>query len=137
MVSYSVSDFIIREGTAKEHKAIAELVHSLFPSSDPKFHKTDLVLVAESNSSFVGFIHFSFIGGKTILRGLGVKQEYRNKGLGKQLLSAGIAKLPSASAIYLKVKSDNQSALSIYLQNGFIQKKTDGGTFVLVKLPDN
>ena len=50
-----------------------------------------------------------------------VKEPYRGKGIGEKLTKMGIAKLKSLSCdeIWLHVRTDNQTAIQLYLQNGF------------------
>lgn len=134
-----MNEFLIREGTAKEHNAIAELAAQLFPESNPRFHKEDLVLVAETTSEpkeLVGFIHLSILESKAILRAIGVKPEYQNQGIGRRLMEFGIQKLPATIPVYLKVEPGNTKAISLYIENGFMQSK-QGGELFLVRLPAN
>lgn len=70
------------------------------------------VYVAEENGEIAGFIGM----GAHIVEGLFVAEQYRSKGIGKQLLDFVKADRPR---LLLRVYKDNIGAVSFYLREGF------------------
>ncbi|SHI97874.1 Acetyltransferase (GNAT) family protein [Clostridium cavendishii DSM 21758] len=69
----------------------------------------------------VGYGQIIFNDNKYILCNFGILKEYRNKGLGKRLLTSllKIAKAKNMETIYIKVLDKNVHAISLYKSIGF------------------
>jgi len=134
-----VSAILIRKSSISDRAELArttELIFSIFPNAKLKISKNDLVLVAERDGIFIGFIHFITRKGKLILQGIGVKEEFRGEGIGKNLISAALDLLPKDQPVYLKVKASNDPAIALYFKSGFVQKKY-GDILVMAREPEN
>jgi len=128
--------FIVRPLRSDELPELYKLIASLFSSAKIDIGESDTVFVAEINGTIVGFASFSKKSRGFLLNGLGVKEEFRNQGVGKQLLIKSLGSLPRDVPISLKVQATNDPAIALYVKNGFFQKKY-GDIFVMVKLPEN
>lgn len=117
-----------RAGFSEE---LASLVRRIFPKAEPIFTEKDLYFVAEEKK-IVGFIHIIDTGRGLLLQGIGVLPEWREKGIGGELLDAAVkfSELEGKD-IFLKVKPDNP-ALNLYHKKGFTLKKIRD-TYVLEK----
>lgn len=75
----------------------------------------------------VGVCHVSFDDGEICIYGLGVLEEYRGKGLGKEFVRYVLNEVKDESEeIVIEVDSDNQRAYRLYLSCGFeVEQKTD------------
>lgn len=75
----------------------------------------------------VGVCHVSFDDDEICIYGLGVLEEYRGKGLGKQFVRYILNEVKDESEeIVIEVDSDNQRAYRLYLSCGFeVEQKTD------------
>lgn len=75
----------------------------------------------------VGVCHVSFDDDEICIYGLGVLEEYRGKGLGKQFVRYILNEVKNESEeIVIEVDSDNQRAYRLYLSCGFeVEQKTD------------
>ncbi len=81
-------------------------------------------LIASYNRGAIGFADFEIIGKSCKLMGVAVIDEYRRKGVAKQLLQRVLQEATNAKCerIFLLVAEDNLSAVALYRQFGFIQK---------------
>lgn len=89
-----------------------------------------ILLVAENNNVLIGNIDLT--GSKrlkmqhTAMIGMGIKQQWRNQGLGKHLINTAIdwaKKYSPIELIWLDVYSSNQLGINLYENTGF---KTSG-----------
>lgn len=82
---------------------------------------------AELNGEICGFSSFHLICDEASLNTISVKEGFRNKGIGRQLLQLCIKQLTQngAEKIFLEVRSLNSSAIALYKSLGFaeIQKR--------------
>ncbi|MEO9310270.1 MAG: GNAT family N-acetyltransferase [Nitrososphaera sp.] len=90
------------------------------------FKRSDLIYVAERKGEIVGYL-FLYVDAaiRSIKRGwvfnLGVKEEYRNQGIGKSLMRKAIkfSKDRRASTVEFLVKKENKAAIKFYKDLGF------------------
>jgi len=127
---------IIRKMESEDVLEVVQLAKLLFPNSDITFKDTDLVLIAEEKDELIGFIHVSWINHKAIIRGLGVREDKRERGVGEMMLEAALSKLLNEHEIHLKVKIDNIPALRLYEKYGFFLKRY-GKSLIMVKKKQN
>ena len=127
---------IIREMAETDLLDVVQLARLLFPNSDITFEEDDFVLVAEENDGIVGFLHTSWINDKAVIKGIGVREEYRHQGIGEMMMEVALSKLSNESEIHLKVKIDNLPALRLYEKYGFFLKKY-GKALIRVKKQEN
>lgn len=80
-----------------------------------------LGLVAERAGLVKGYLVARAIAGEGEILNLAVAPDARRRGLGDQLLGAGIAALAAAEVreIFLEVRERNQAALQLYQRRGF------------------
>lgn len=78
-------------------------------------------LIYELNDKIVGFINYSVMYDKAEIDYIFVDLNYRNKGIGTELLNEMFKKLKetSVSCITLEVKCTNKEAISLYEKSGF------------------
>ncbi len=92
-------------------------------------------LLEKASGIFIMKIHGELIGSVAIygneIDDLIVAKEYQNKGYGKNLLLFAIAKMQATNIapIILHVADWNQTAISLYLNNGFSIVKTETFNF--------
>jgi [ribosomal protein S18]-alanine N-acetyltransferase len=93
----------------------------------------DNFLVAEKEGVLIGFCHFRLRGKTCFIAGLGVLPQYREHGVGSQLMAEALyrADTEGAQTTYLKVRSLNQAA-KLYASFGFFEKQY-GDTLTLVR----
>lgn len=90
-----------------------------------------MVFVAEINGEFAGFVDME--SGRDIytavLAGIAVRREFRGKGVGKALLSFAIRFLKALGyrKIVLITKRDNERALALYRNAGFMETAEKNG----------
>ncbi|HNT61136.1 MAG TPA: GNAT family N-acetyltransferase [Candidatus Bilamarchaeaceae archaeon] len=102
---------------------LASLVRRLFPGSEPLFRDKDSYFIAEEDGRIVGFSHLIEAEGRMLLQGIGVLQEWRERGIGGRLLDASIRFADRKGMdVFLKVRPDNP-ALGLYYKKGFTLKK--------------
>lgn len=108
---------------AEFSEGLASLIRELFPKAEPLFTENDVYFVAEEEGEAIGFAHLILKEGRTLLQGIGVKPEWRNRGIGGRLLDAA-ARFAERKGmdIFLKVKPTNP-ALNLYHKKGFMVKK--------------
>lgn len=89
--------------------------------------QTDWLLVAEDEGEIIGFIicNNSPVFKKAVIENMFVKPEYRNKGIGKQLLATLLPLIKSTGCEYIALytESDNKQAIEFYTKNGFNRGK--------------
>jgi RimJ/RimL family protein N-acetyltransferase len=90
-----------------------------------------VIFLAERGAELVGLIHCTRLSrpqmDHTVGIGLNIKKSERNKGIGKALLTSGIAWFETASSIdrlELEVMSNNVHAIHLYESLGFICEGT-------------
>lgn len=125
----------IRKAKIQEFSVVAELARKIFNNPNITINEKDDVWISTENGRIFGFIHFSNGSGYVILEGIGVLSECRNRGIGTKLIETALLELKDYE-IHLKVKSNNNPAINIYLKKGFVSKKI-GNTQVLVRKPFN
>ena len=109
---------------SRNEKRIFRIVTGLFPGVAPSFSENDVYFLASKGQEVVGFAHLILMEDRVLFQGLGVKEEYRKKGIGGRLIDTAVnfsEKL--CRNIYLKVKPDNVEALNLYAKKGFTIKK--------------
>ena len=85
--------------------------------------KNDALFVAEENNEIVGFtialLHKPT--GKATLENLWVHQDYRGKGVGKQLIEKTLGQLKNNGCVYVcsLTKDNNESMISLFDKVGF------------------
>ena len=70
-----------------------------------------------------GFVLARAVAGEAEILSIGVVPAHRRKGIGRELLSAAAVEAGrrGAERLFLEVASDNESALSLYRQAGFVK----------------
>ncbi len=132
-------EFRIRKLRESEYSKTLALIRSLFPHHLVVVASDDHVLVATRGSHIIGFIHYCIAGTKGTIRGFGVEPSFRNRGIGKELLTRALTVLEKqVRSIYLKTTPDNP-ALSLYQGVGFIsyQPSRQGKYVYLVRKSNN
>ncbi len=127
------SQFSVRKARKPDMKPIMEMVSLLFPDGAARHLPSDRYLLAERSGVPVGFCHFRLREKKCYIAGLGVLPQYRNHGVGSQLMAEALyyADRHGIQTTYLKVRALN-SAASLYLQYGFFEKRS-GDVLLLVR----
>ncbi|MCX8195256.1 MAG: GNAT family N-acetyltransferase [Candidatus Micrarchaeota archaeon] len=112
---------------------ILMMISILFPSARTKILPEDCFLVAEKGGVLIGFCHYRIRGNRCYIAGLGVLPQYREHGVGSQLLAQTLYNVEKAGiqTTYLKVRSTNQAA-KLYTKFGFFEKKW-GDVLTLVR----
>ena len=98
-----------------------------FAHTNPAFNPESLYLLADVNhpEQLVGFCRVGFDRSDNDIKGwiplIGVRREWREHGIGRQLLRWGVnyARQQGASAVYLAVEGDNERARWMYEATGF------------------
>lgn len=126
----------IRLATDSDWIEIERLIFSLFPHATPSNTEKDVFFLAEDGKTFVGFAHVRILPSSLLLQGFGVLPSARKKGVGKLLLDFAARwcenEFPE-KPLKLEVASGNSAAISLYLKEGFMLSKDDGGAYRLVK----
>lgn len=116
---------------------------SVFSYFDTQWHSGQLV-ACDPMGRPIGFITSQRLGGRKVrILLFGVSPEYRNRGIGKQLLDAFrmAAMLEGNISITLEVRTTNTGARNFYKRNGFMetdilpQYYRDGGDGVRMSSP--
>lgn len=113
----------IRRAEESDYPEIANLISEIFGKEMRRGEK-DFYFVAEKKGRIAGFAHITFRGRFAILRGLGVKERERGKGIGSALFEKAIefCEKERYEEILLKVSALNP-ALLLYLRKGFFLKR--------------
>ncbi|AWE07634.1 hypothetical protein DCE79_09670 [Lysinibacillus sp. 2017] len=92
--------------------------------------KTSLNLVIESNQEIMGYAFFSgdLLNNEVLLESLYIHPNHQGKGIGKQLMKAGISKYKNPKTMSLIVYKGNAS-ISFYEKIGFKIVKENNGDF--------
>ena len=116
---------------------------SIFSYYDNQWHNGQLV-ACDITGKPIGFITSDRVGSRKVrILLFGVLPEYRNNGVGKQLLNAFRmrAMMEGYISITLEVRTSNQSARRFYRRNGFVETDIlphyyrDGGDGVRMSAP--
>jgi ribosomal protein S18 acetylase RimI-like enzyme len=80
-----------------------------------------LFLVAERNNEIIGFANFTPLKDerKVELGAIYLYEGYQGKGIGTDLLQAGIDQLKNVKKIYVNVEKENEAGVSFYKSRGF------------------
>ena len=96
----------------------------------------DNYAIAFFDGELTGFAHVRTFEKSTVLQGLGVLPQLRRHGIGKALTAYAVEfaerEFPG-KPLKLKVKIGNDAAIAIYLKDGFVYSRTDGGAYKFVK----
>lgn len=105
---------------------ISHLVDDIFQYAQ-KICKNAYIIVAKDKKEVIG-IYAIYINDKYSFMTTGsVKHHYRGKGIFKQLIHQGINLSKEKKVLYteLEVYSENERAVSIYTQNGYVLNSED------------
>lgn len=105
---------------------ISHLVDDIFEYAQ-KICKNAYIIVAKDKKEVIG-IYAIYINDKYSFMTTGsVKHHYRGKGIFKQLIHQGINLSKEKKVLYteLEVYSENERAVSIYTQNGYVLNSED------------
>jgi ribosomal-protein-alanine acetyltransferase len=93
-------------------KAITEVLEK------PHYH----VLVSHSESAVSGLCLFTLVADECNLLYIAVDSQYRQQGIGRQLLNALItqSRQHNISRVFLEVRESNQAAIALYTAAGFV-----------------
>lgn len=82
-----------------------------------------LWLVAATDANVVGYVGSQSVMGEADMMNVAVSQEYRNRGVGRALISALITVLKSQGVycLTLEVRASNEPAIHLYQTMGFVQ----------------
>lgn len=129
--------FSVRKGKPADLPAMQEMAAMLFPGSRSKFLPRDRYLVAERNGLLIGFCHYRFREKSCYIAGIGVLAQYRNHGVGSELLANALldADENGMDSTSLKVRALNNAA-KLYHQFGFFEKRA-GDVLLLVRKRQN
>lgn len=87
--------------------------------------ETHVYLLAFFNNSPIGYIDVSFRQNSAMILGIAVENNFRNNGIGTELLQSAISIIEKKGIkkIYLLVQTVNLDAIQLYLANGFVFKR--------------
>ncbi len=125
--------FLVRKAAKRDMAAIQEMANLLFPNSRQRFLAHDIFLVAERDGILVGFCHYRIREKTAYIAGLGVLHQYREHGVGSQLMAEALYRIDGkgVQTTLLKVRALN-SAAKFYTGFGFFERRW-GETLVLVR----
>lgn len=131
---------VLRMAQHDDFGRIFSLVREIFPKANPTNSEKDVYFLAEKGKDFVGFAHIRASEKSLALAGIGVLPSFQGNGVGGRLLSFAIGwcerEFPEKH-IRLKVKPSNLRAISLYLKDGFMLSKDDGGAYSLLRAKMN
>jgi len=80
-----------------------------------------LFLVAEQDDKIIGFANFTPLKDekKVELGAIYLYEEFQGKGIGTDLLKAGLEELGQIKKVYVNVEKENQRAVNFYKSKGF------------------
>jgi ribosomal-protein-alanine N-acetyltransferase len=81
-------------------------------------------LVAESEGRIIGYLCFWIVAGEVQIQNIAVRRDWRGCGVASRLL-AGLREIAGgeqADTATLEVRSRNESAIRLYVKNGFVVK---------------
>ncbi len=141
--SFLYDAIFVPDGVKKPDKKIINLPELLTYIKD--FGKdTDLCLVADLDGTLVGAIWvrlfsenekgFGFVDKETPELSMSVKENYRNRGIGKKLLTSMIERLKILDYKQVSLSVDiSNFAFKIYLNFGFEIVKSDKKSAIMIK----
>ncbi|MCM3164811.1 GNAT family N-acetyltransferase [Metabacillus litoralis] len=108
---------IIPDSTQENFVATAYSSEMLFK----RLNET-LFLVAEEEGEIIGFANFTPLKDerKVELGAIYLYEDYQGKGIGTDLLNAGIQHLNDVKKIYVNVEKENLAGVNFYKSKGFI-----------------
>ena len=94
-----------------------------------------IFLIAKEKDKVIGFCNLFGKNGRAEI-GIGVHPNYRNKGIGKQLLDKILkkAKEKGLRKVYAGVKKTNINSLNFFKKNGFIVNKVREDSILLERI---
>ena len=132
MVENSMENLEILPLTQKEFHSVTVMTREFFPytgfdSSEIHRRAKDpniTYLVAKVKGQTVGFIDWELQGKRVKLMGLAVLQEFRKKGIARNLVREAlrIMKEKGTERVYLLVAEDNTAAQNLYKSFGFTKQ---------------
>ncbi|RLF48216.1 MAG: ribosomal-protein-alanine N-acetyltransferase [Thermoplasmata archaeon] len=123
---------IIREFEYEDLQQVMEIVYSSFE----EYYTSDFFLtiwqaspdgfiVADDGEKIVGFVMGVMVDVETLrILMICVREGYRNKGIGSELLKHIIKKSGNVRKVRLEVKMSNKEAIKFYKKYGFVIKET-------------
>ncbi|HDH81975.1 MAG TPA: ribosomal-protein-alanine N-acetyltransferase [Thermoplasmatales archaeon] len=123
---------IIREFEYEDLQQVMEIVYSSFE----EYYTSDFFLtiwqaspdgfiVADDGEKIVGFVMGVMVDVETLrILMICVREGYRNKGIGSELLKHIIKKSGNVRKVRLEVKMSNKEAIRFYKKYGFVIKET-------------
>ena len=95
------------------------------------------VLVSHSESVVSGLCLFTLVADECNLLYIAVNTQYRQQGIGRQLLNALItqSRQHNISRVFLEVRESNQAAIALYGAAGFINNGMRKNYYPAIKLP--
>jgi ribosomal-protein-alanine N-acetyltransferase len=120
--------FRIRSAALTDAAALVAIERRCFsdPWSEPSFREAlssewTFGLVAETTRGIAGYLIGREAAGSGEILNLAVAPEFRRRGIGGELLEAGLAafRRRRAHEVFLEVRESNHSAQSLYLARGF------------------
>ncbi|MCD6147361.1 MAG: ribosomal protein S18-alanine N-acetyltransferase [Thermoplasmata archaeon] len=123
---------IIREFEYEDLQQVMEIVYSSFE----EYYTSDFFLtiwqaspdgfiVADDGEKIVGFVMGVMVDVETLrILMICVREGYRNKGIGSELLKHIIKKSGNVRKVRLEVKMSNKEAIKFYKKSGFVIKET-------------
>ncbi|HEX2219356.1 MAG TPA: ribosomal protein S18-alanine N-acetyltransferase [Gemmatimonadales bacterium] len=120
--------FRIRSAALADSAALVAIERRCFsdPWSEPSFREalaSDLTfaLVAEGDRGIAGYLIGREAAGSGEILNLAVAPEFRRRGIGGELLEAGLEEFQRRRAheVFLEVRESNRSAQALYLARGF------------------
>ncbi|MBD3398125.1 GNAT family N-acetyltransferase [Candidatus Micrarchaeota archaeon] len=109
---------------SRNEKKIFGIVSEIFQNAIPSFSENDVYFLACKGQEAIGFAHLVILEDRVLFQGLGVKEEYRRKGIGGRLVDTAVNFAERLGRdVYLKVKPSNVGALELYAKKGFTIKK--------------
>lgn len=100
-------------------KDIYDIIVDFFPDFKVSSNPFQDVIVYKIDDEIVGFIIYSVIYERTEIDYIAVREDYRGKGVSKELLDYFLSSLDRCENVSLEVNCNNVRAINFYLKNGF------------------
>lgn len=114
----------LRIARCSDEGKLLPIINEIFPSATPGFGENDVYFVAAIDGEDAGFLHLILHEKGVLLQGIGVREEFRKRGIGGSLLDNALEFAQEKNSdILLKVKPSNTDALNLYAKKGFTIKK--------------